>query len=59
MDMVETRETRDGETLGDLAKELDEPVDRIMDALDAIKERRGELSYIDVSGDSRPQGLTG
>jgi hypothetical protein len=48
MDMLDEREHEPGTTLGDLAKEYGEPVERIMDALDANKERRGEVSYIDV-----------
>lgn len=33
-------------TIGELADKYDEPNERIMDALDAIKERRGQKSYI-------------
>jgi hypothetical protein len=32
-------------TLGELATKYDEPIERIMDALDAIKERHGIKSY--------------
>jgi hypothetical protein len=35
-----------GTTMGQLSEKYDEPVERIMDALDAVKERRGEKSYI-------------
>jgi hypothetical protein len=38
--------------LGEIAKKYDEPVERVMDALDAIKERRGEKSYISWDGGS-------
>lgn len=38
----------EGTTIGDLAARYDEPMDRVMDALDAVKERRGEKSYLSV-----------
>ena len=34
-----------GTTLGELAAMYDEPIERVMDALDANKERRGQKSY--------------
>jgi hypothetical protein len=34
--------------LGELASKYGEPVERIMDALDAIRERNGEKTYISV-----------
>lgn len=33
---------------GELSKRWDEPVERIMDAIDALKVMRGELTYISV-----------
>lgn len=37
-------------TLGELSEELDEPIDRIMDALETEKMLRGDPAYVDVSG---------
>jgi hypothetical protein len=49
MDMLEDEprfvEEKGPVTLGDLAKKYGEPVERIMDALDAVRERRGERTY--------------
>lgn len=37
-----------GVTLGQIAEQLGEPVQRVMDAIDASKMLRGECTYIDV-----------
>lgn len=35
-------------TMGELSTRWGEPIDRIMDAIDAVKVLHGELTYIDV-----------
>lgn len=45
--MVNELEDRDV-TLGQLSKSWDEPVERIMDALDASRMLRGESTYISL-----------
>ena len=51
MDLLEAEPVKGGVTLGDLAAKYDEPVMRIGDALDAIRERQGERTYISVDDD--------
>jgi hypothetical protein len=51
MDILEETNWPADTKLGEIAEELGEPVERIMDAFDAIKERRGEISYISLPED--------
>jgi len=49
MDLLEAELRKpDGKTLGGLAEKYSESPDRIIDAIDAVKERCGQKSYIDV-----------
>ncbi len=45
VEMVDGLEQKDV-TLGDLSKEWHEPVERIMDAIDASRMLRGERTYL-------------
>ena len=54
MDMINELDTS-GLTLGHLASQLGEPIERVMDAIDANKERAGIKSYISISDIDEPE----
>lgn len=54
MDMLEADPLPDEMTLGEIADRYGEPVERIMDALDACRERRGEPSYVRMDDERIP-----
>ena len=50
MELVAELGRGDEVTLGELSRRWGEPVQRVADAIDAVKVLRGEPSYIEVRG---------
>jgi hypothetical protein len=54
MENVATLSEEDwGKPMGELAKRWGEPVERIADAIDALKVLRGERTYILIAGEDQ------